>query len=321
MAVQEAMRITRRIQAELTGGETLTKKDKSPVTIADFASQAIICRILKNHFPQIPIVGEERAEELRKPENQDIYNKVVYYITGDPAVRQQLTAETILESIDLGGGKPNPDLFWTLDPVDGTKGFLRGEQYAIALALISGGQVVLGILGCPNLFLPDRDGVGYLLWAKKGEKARMRGVASNHDEPARVSAIVDAGKMRFVESYEAAHSDQETQGVIARDLRIAGEPVRMDSQVKYAVLAAGYAEIYLRIPNPHTPDYKEKIWDHAAGSIIVTEAGGCVSDVRGEPLDFSRGVTLTFNAGICAAVPAIHGHMISRIAALKGDGA
>ena len=48
-----------------------------------------------------------------------------------------------------------PDEFWTLDPIDGTKGFLRGEQYAIALAKISAGAVTLGVLGCPNLPNPD----------------------------------------------------------------------------------------------------------------------------------------------------------------------
>jgi 3'(2'), 5'-bisphosphate nucleotidase len=48
-----------------------------------------------------------------------------------------------------------PDRYWTLDPIDGTKGFLRGDQYAIALALVEHGEVVLGVLGCPNLPNPD----------------------------------------------------------------------------------------------------------------------------------------------------------------------
>ena len=46
--------------------------------------------------------------------------------------------------------------FWTLDPIDGTKGFLRGEQYAVALALIVGGEVVVAALACPNLGAPER---------------------------------------------------------------------------------------------------------------------------------------------------------------------
>ena len=46
--------------------------------------------------------------------------------------------------------------YWTLDPIDGTKGFLRGDQYAVALGLIDDGEVILGVLGCPNL--PNSDG-------------------------------------------------------------------------------------------------------------------------------------------------------------------
>lgn len=58
----------------------------------------------------------------------------------------------MLTSIDRGnytGGRTGR--FWTLDPIDGTKGFLRGDQYAVCLALIDNGQVQVGVLGCPNL--------------------------------------------------------------------------------------------------------------------------------------------------------------------------
>jgi len=71
----------------------------------------------------------------------------------------------------------------------------------------------------------------------------------------------------------------------------------MDSQCKYAVLARGEASIYLRFTTD--PNYKEKIWDHAAGSLLVEEAGGFVSDSKGRPLDFTKGRTLP-NKGIIA---------------------
>jgi 3'(2'), 5'-bisphosphate nucleotidase len=78
-------------------------------------------------------------------------------------------------------------------------------------------------------------------------------------------------------------------------------------------MASGNAEIYLRIPNPKTPDYKEKIWDHAAGSIVVEEAGGKVTDISGNKLDFSAGKTLRNNSGIFASVPSIHQHILEII--------
>lgn len=72
----------------------------------------------------------------------------------------------------------------------------------------------------------------------------------------------------------------------------------MDSQCKYALVAQGQAAAYLRLTKG---GYVEKIWDHAAGAIIITEAGGALTDLHGEPLDFSRGRTLSSNSGIIAS--------------------
>jgi 3'(2'), 5'-bisphosphate nucleotidase len=310
-AVMEAMRITRTIQAELAGKETITKADKSPVTIADFAAQAVVCRILNNDFPDTPIAAEERSQALQKPEHREILDKILYYIDKDSKVKEILDKDNLFQCIDLGSSDPNNGVFWTLDPVDGTKGFLRGQQFAIALALIVDGEVRLGILGCPNLSIPHHQSSrGYLLFAVKGQGTRLVNVESGETRKVRVSDIIDPPKMRFVESYVSAHSNQDKQLQIARMLKMEQEPVRMDSQVKYGVLATGHAEIYLRIPNPKTPDYREKIWDHAAGSLVVEEAGGIVTDIAGKKLDFNTGKTLKNNRGIIASVPIVHNLII-----------
>lgn len=70
----------------------------------------------------------------------------------------------------------------------------------------------------------------------------------------------------------------------------------MDSQAKYAVVARGEAEIYLRLPTK--PGYVEKIWDHAGGVLVVQEAGGTVTDIHGQPLDFTCGRGLEKNQGV-----------------------
>ena len=100
---------------------------------------------------------------------------------------------------------------------------------------------------------------------------------------------------------------------IARTLEMQADPVQLDSQAKYAIVATGNAEIYLRIPNPRTPDYKEKIWDHAAGSLVVEQAGGFVSDIDGKKLDFSVGRTLDNNRGVFASVPSVHNRILDII--------
>ena len=60
-----------------------------------------------------------------------------------------LSTQAVCDLIDRGGGEAEKR-FWALDPIDGTKGFLQGDPYAIALALIVDGEIKLGVLGCPK---------------------------------------------------------------------------------------------------------------------------------------------------------------------------
>jgi 3'(2'), 5'-bisphosphate nucleotidase len=90
----------------------------------------------------------------------------------------------------------------------------------------------------------------------------------------------------------------------------------MDSQAKYAVLAAGHGELYLRLLSPKQLDYREKIWDQAAGSLIVEEAGGRVTDLHGHPLDFSAGRELRNNRGILASNGLLHSIALKALKAI-----
>jgi HAL2 family 3'(2'),5'-bisphosphate nucleotidase len=108
----------------------------------------------------------------------------------------------------------------------------------------------------------------------------------------------------FCESVEPSHSDQERSAKIAARLGIGDNPVRLDGQGKYAIVARGEVSIYLRLPA--RKNYREKIWDHAAGMIVVEEAGGRVSDAMGKPLDFSQGRHLEANGGIIATNGRVH---------------
>ena len=110
---------------------------------------------------------------------------------------------------------------------------------------------------------------------------------------------------------EAAHSKQDDSALILQALGATGKPARLDSQCKYAVVARGQADVYLRIPTSKT--YVEKIWDHAAGMIIATQAGAVVSDITGAPLDFSRGRGLSANRGVVCAAAGVHERVIDVI--------
>jgi len=316
-AVTIASRLCTKVRSVLVEGSTMVKKDRSPVTIADYGSQAVICRVLRDTFPNDPIVAEEDSRELNKAENQSILEEVVRRVQDafpDASPRQ------VCCWIDWGR-EENAERFWTLDPIDGTKGFLRGDQYAIALALIEGGVVQLGVLGCPNLPLgihSSQEAGGALFVAIKGRGTVQSDLDALRQVPIRVSAIATPAQARVTESFESGHSDHISHEEIARYLNVSAPPLRMDSQAKYAVLARGEASIYLRLPSPETPDYREKIWDHAAGSIVIEEAGGRVTDAFGKTLDFSQGRRLEGNRGIVATNGQLHDAVLEAVAVELG---
>ena len=318
-AVRAASRVCIAVQRKLVSAETLEKKDKSPVTVADFASQAIVCQRLAAALPADRVVGEEDAADLREGDQAPLAAAVAERV-GDEIGGAGL--EQVLDWIDLGGAEASGGRYWTLDPIDGTKGFLRGEQYAVALGLIEDGEVVLGVLGCPNLpIAPFEGATGALFTAVKGGEAAMLplGGTGTSGTRVRVTQLTSPAEARFCESVESGHSNQSESARIAEQLGITLEPYRIDSQCKYAAIARGDAQIYLRMPT--RKDYREKIWDHAAGKLVVECAGGRVSDVEGNALDFSRGRTLEDNRGVVATCGPIHDEVIEVVKRVRAESA
>jgi 3'(2'), 5'-bisphosphate nucleotidase len=314
-AVTLAAELCRAVRSEIVGVGALAKDDKSPVTIADFGSQALVCQRLKATFPQDVIVGEEDSSDLRKSGDEPAATlaQVTQYVR---RFQPGATPETICGWIDAGNGQV-ADRFWTLDPIDGTKGFLRNDQYAIALALIEGGQVKVAVLGCPALPLDMDDPnspKGVLFAAVHGEGAAMIQIGGSTITSVRVAQDSEQARRRFVESVEADHGHAALQQAIARAAGISQPPLRMDSQVKYGAIARGDAGLYLRLPSPKSPDYREKIWDHAAGSLIVEEAGGRVTDMHGRRLDFASDYKMNDNRGVIAGQGALHAAALAALA-------
>ena len=97
----------------------------------------------------------------------------------------------------------------------------------------------------------------------------------------------------------------------AEHLGIKQAGLRMDSQVKYGLLSRGDASIFMRFP---PTSYREKIWDHLPGFIIVEEAGGKVTDGTGKRLDFSKGRFLDLTNGLISAPPTVHAALVEAIA-------
>jgi 3'(2'), 5'-bisphosphate nucleotidase len=307
-AVREASLLARRIQSQMIGSG-LTKDDRSPVTVADFAVQAVIARRLMEQMPGATLIGEEHAESLRLAEGMETLDQITNFVR--ESIRDT-TPEEVCGLIDRGSGEP-PAEFWTLDPIDGTKGFLRREQYAITLAYIRNGKVELGVLGCPEL----NGGTVVVATRGKGTFSQLLS-GGTHWKQFRVSSRRDAKEARILRSVEKAHTNVDEIGQLSAELGVTAPPVPMDSQAKYAVLSAGEGDVLLRLISPSRRDYKEKIWDQGAGSIVIEEAGGRISDLDGKQLDFSHGRTLAKNRGILATNGPLHE---SFLAGLRSIGA
>lgn len=312
-AIAAASDVVASLVEELDRIRTITKDDRSPVTVADFAAQAVVGLTLRGCGVE-DMVGEEDAARLR--EDAAVRGEVV------AAVQRSLpgvSEDDVLEAIDAGDHEGGPTgSFWTLDPIDGTKGFLRGGQFALALALIEDGEVSLGVMGCPHWGVETDPsggtvqppgsicaavrGEGASAWATGGDRVNAREL--------HVAEWTEADPVRTCESVESAHTSHDASARILENFD-AHEAVRLDSQTKYAVVASGAADAYLRLPT--RPGYVERIWDHAAGSLVATEAGAVVSDIEGSRLDFSMGRGLEKNRGVICASPVVHARLLERI--------
>ena len=290
---------------------SMSKDDLSPVTVADFACQAAIGHCLLQARPDLAVVAEERASLLLQPEHSEALSDVVSLLREHGL--SNASRKTVAEWIDHGAHRHYQKAFWTVDPIDGTKGFIAGRQYAVAIALIVNGQPTVGVVACPALGLghveATTDG-GLLFAATKGKGARCLKLG-NEDSGSLVTCRNNApkGNFSFCESVEAEHSDQSLAARVAESLGIAGQAIRVDSQCKYALVASGRADLYLRLPV--RAGYEEKIWDHAAGALLVEEAGGRVSDITGTALDFSQGPRLNRNTGVVASNGSRHDQVIA----------
>ena len=288
----------------------MEKAGHEPVTLADYGAQAIILRHVAEHFPQDASLAEERAAEFDVLTTELQRERIIYHLRR--VLNTRVSLDDIRRWLDHGRGSQS-ERVWTIDPIDGTKGFLRGDQFAIAIALLVRGQPVVAALACPLMAYNAGTGgtEGVIALAVRGEGATLEPLKGGASRPLRVSPQTDIHQARAVESVEGGHTDHTFSSQVLTLAGVGGRPLRIDSQAKYVAVADGRAEIYIR--HSPTPSYRAKVWDHAAGALIVEEAGGRVTDLDGRPLDFSHGSRLEANHGILATNGAVHNRLLEAI--------
>jgi HAL2 family 3'(2'),5'-bisphosphate nucleotidase len=371
-AAKAAVRAACRVTASVQQGafSHISKPDASPVTVADFAAQAVVTIVLRHELllssgAPLYMMGEEDEATFRSAGAdtmsrvaelvQGTVPKAAFMATTDVDKSSVWSVEEVAHVMRMGSysgaqqadGSSRPS-FWVLDPVDGTKGFLRRGQYAVGLAYISRGSVSLAVIGCPNLPFPALVGglvpgslatpgapqaaseadaavrVGTLCSAISGGGAFQEALEPTTDEAAtapmrlRVSTLLPSSPSFLVaQSFDRSDSDAAACDRLCAHLSIVSSTLRLDSMVKYCLVARGEASLYFRLL---AGSYRECIWDHAPGSLLVTEAGGASSDVFGAALDFSHGQRLTQNVGIIACNGAAHAAVLDALEkTLPGD--
>jgi 3'(2'), 5'-bisphosphate nucleotidase len=214
------------------------KSDGSPVTEADLAADRIIAEGLHRLAPDIPALSEERVTRA---------------------------------------GASCPELFFLIDPLDGTKEFVAGrDEFTVNIALVANGVPLLGIIGAPALGLIWRGLVG------QGPDKHAERLSTHHGigpaQPIRTRPFPPPGQP-WTAAVSRSHGDAATEAFI--DARPGAVRERLGSAIKLAKVAEGVVDIYPRL----APTSE---WDIAAGHAIVTAAGGKVTDAAGGDLRYGR---------------------------------
>ncbi|MEZ4667991.1 MAG: inositol monophosphatase family protein [Anaerolineae bacterium] len=311
-AVRQAVALCKRVQEQFL--VTSDKGGHEPVTIADYGAQAILSRAISLAFPDDAIIAEESGAQFIELVSDKGRTEITRMLEDTLGV--WVKQSDVVKWLDYGRNRA-AERTWVIDPIDGTKGFIALRNYVVAVGVMERGKPVGGVIGAPAF--PTREQEGALFHAKSGV-AYMESLLDGPVKRIRASTRTEPRSLRALESVEKSHANHERMQRV-RELAGYSEAslVHIDSMEKYCRIAAGTAELYLRLPRLNSTR-PFMVWDHCAGTAIVQAAGGRVTDIDGSPLDFSKGITLP-NKGIIVSNARIHDKVITAIQqVLKEEG-
>jgi 3'(2'), 5'-bisphosphate nucleotidase len=236
-----------------------SKAGNEPVTRADRESSTLIVRGLRAAFPADVVVSEEEPDDRRRLE---------------PGHR-----------------------VWFVDPIDGTRDFIRGRDgFSVMIGLAVGGRPALGVVYQPRgaRLFSAAPGTGSWLSAG-GERRRLR-----------CSATTDLGALRLVAS--RSHRTPEIDAVRGA-LGITDEMNIGSVGLKLGLIALGERDLYVN------PSSKSSAWDTCAPEALLAEAGGRLTDLHGAPLTYDA-PELKNLRGLLATNGVIHDRVVEKLAPL-----
>ncbi|GMI93368.1 hypothetical protein like AT4G05090 [Hibiscus trionum] len=325
----------------------LEKNDRTLVTVADFGVQALVSLELGKLFPSIPLVAEEDSGYIC---SKNLVDPIVSAVCDKTSFDQNSFSHAdVLEAIDRGvknafGTKPAT--YWILDPIDGTRGFVKGSNalYVVGLSLVVEGKIMLGVMGCPNWVVDtsyrstndvqsyqnSSPGLGIIMAAHVGCGTWSKRLRCMFDSSTKISSdwtrcFVDGcclvQKARFCtpesQPWESLPLSVFYKATINDDDDIGDKEIRLvpgccGSLCKYLMVASGRASVFIL-----RCETVAKAWDHASGMICVHEAGGKVTDWEGSELDLAADRderrTVYLAAGVLVTNGNIHHKIVEMI--------
>jgi 3'(2'), 5'-bisphosphate nucleotidase len=269
-----------------TQARTILKEDESPVTVADLVHQAQWQHLLDQYFQNDGFIAEE-PRSLQ-----------------DETIREAARASHEFYGLEIPeecAHRPETgQVIWMLDPIDGTKGYLAGRFYAIAVGFFAEGKPVFGAMAVPAV--PEGSSLriaGSIAFAVAGHGAWITS-ATDQDptewDSLEAKPVSESDTLRVAVSLE--HS-----GGLGEKLKEARkiETVKLDSQAKYLAVATGDIDGYLR--QARGDGHPDVMWDHLAGALIASEAGCRVCQFDGEPMPLLPRKVIPIQGGFACLRP------------------
>jgi 3'(2'), 5'-bisphosphate nucleotidase len=292
------------------------KQDSEPVTIADYGSQIIIGRALAQYFADDAVLAEEAGVQFLELTSDKQKAEIINLLT--TILDVNIMQNNITTWLDQGADKDSASRTWIIDPIDGTKGFVAMRHYAIGVGIVEGGQPTGAIIAAPGYGdgVSGDDDEGALFFIQDGTAYQAPLLGTGETKPIHVSDRSD--QLTVVQSFEKQHASKSRMAIVRENANMADAKVlELDSMEKYALVANGDADIYLRLPNLDNkrPHYT---WDHAPGVALVLAAGGKATDVDGSPLIFSQG-RIVPNRGMVVSNGLVHDRLLEAVNKLLDD--
>ena len=280
--IRKASKITEWFKKK--GVETYLKKDRSPATVADYSSQIYILNQIKENFPEDQVIAEENETGLIDDDSANQIRECFNHLNIDGIT-------DFKKLLNYRGKKSSRQ--WTVDPIDGTKGFMKGLKYAIGIGLMVNSDPKISVIGVPEY---KNNGLA-IFTAEKGKGAK----ASYGGKDFQSIHVSNQNILKKARLCQSLHYDLPWVTQFADKIGIE-KRIKIDSMAKFCLVADGSYDLYIK----PIMGFRVHTWDYSQGDLLVREAGGKVTDLDEEPLVFQDEKCILRAPGIISSNGFLH---------------